>query len=136
MKPFNTTVLALFSLIVSFASFATDQLPEAQVSFFGSGFTVQAPAGASQVELRVADPQRNEVYRQTTDGGDITWAMSGAEQSGEYRYEAVVVMEVNGQLKQRNSAGGFEVQGGMLIGPPDTAELEARIKALESRVSE
>ncbi len=112
---------------------ATEQIPPAKVAFFGSGFTVQAPAGASQLELRVADPQRRSVFEQRTNGTDIHWSLQGTEQDGEYRYEAVVVMEVHGQMKQRNAAGGFELQGGVLMGPPDPVAIESRLRVLEDQ---
>ncbi len=134
MRPSIYKIIAIVLLwVMCQSASASDQIPPAKVVFFGSGFTVQAPAGASQLELRIVDPNRYPVYSQSSDGGDIHWAMSGAEINGEYRYEAVVVMEIQGQMKQRNAGGGFDLQGGMLIGPPDPVAIESRLRVLEDQ---
>ena len=125
-----TALTATFLWVFNQSVFAMDPAPPAEVAFFGSGLTVQAPAGATQLELRVVDPQRQEVFEQRTNGEDIHWTLQGTEGDGEYRFEAVSVVSMDGELKQRNTGGGFEVQGGVLIGPPDAAEIEARLSEL------
>jgi len=118
----NSLISIVMALTCSMANAATEVEP-ATISFNGGGFYASAPSGATQLEVRVADPARNVVFEKRTEGESITWTLSGNEGDGEYRYEAVVVKKIGGKFKQNTTAGGFEVQGGLVIPPPEPTSL-------------
>jgi len=120
-----SAITAICLLLLAHPLLAMDQPEPIQVTFNYSGFEVQGSSGASQLELRVVDPQRRLLYENRTKGSAISWNLSGNEIDGEYRYEAVTVQKVDGQLKQYNQAGGFEIRTGQLVAPPEPAVIES-----------
>ena len=118
MKLFIQSIFnSLFIMVISFSAYATEPEP-ATVWFDTQGFNVQAPPGASMLEVRLMGPERTLLFEARSDGEPIHWQLNGNEADGEYRYEAVVVMEIDGKPRQRNLPGGFEVQNGAVVPPP------------------
>ena len=110
-------ISSLILLTISLPTYASDPEP-ATVMFDAQGFTVDAPSGASMLEVRLMGPERTLLFEAQTGGESIDWQLSGTEADGEYRYEAVVVMEIDGKAHQTNLPGGFEVEAGSIVPPP------------------
>lgn len=124
--PYVPTTLAVMLLLVSALPAHGGKIEPPTVHFEGQGFRVQAPAGATLLEVRLRGPQRTLILEKRTAGAPISWTLDGGDGDGDYRYEAVVVTEIDGKPRQRNASGGFEVQGGLLIAPPTPAGSDGR----------
>ena len=120
MKPFIQSIFnSLIIMVISFSAYAAQPEPEpATVWFDSQGFNVEAPAGASMLEVRLMGPARTLLFEARSTGEPINWQLNGNEVDGEYRYEAVVVMDIDGVPRQRNLPGGFEVEKGVVVPPP------------------
>ena len=118
MQAYTQILVNSAVLLLAGTTLAQAAGPEpATVTFQGQGFTVKAPAGASLLELRVADPDRELIFAERTPGDPITWYLGGTPVEGEYRYEAVTVTKTDGKPRQAIKAGGFTVEGGVLVAP-------------------
>ena len=113
----QSLISGLTLLAMSFSTYAAEPEP-ATVWFDTQGFNVEAPPGSSMLEVRLMGPERTLLFEARSDGEPIHWQLNGNEADGEYRYEAVVVMEIDGKPRQRNLPGGFEVQKGAVVPPP------------------
>lgn len=120
LRSIQSSISVFLVLTASLSAQAVEPEP-ATILFHDQGFTVEAPAGASLLEVRLMDPARTLLLDRRTARGPIAWTLSGSEADGEYRYEAVVVMNIDGKARQRTLPGGFEVKGGLVIAPPRPA---------------
>ncbi len=108
---------SLLIVFISLPAYASEPEP-ATLWFDEQGFTVEAPARAAMLELRMMGPERTLIFSELSKGKPIDWQISDAEIDGEYRYETVVVViDIDGVQRQRNHSGGFEVKDGSLIVP-------------------
>ena len=122
MNRYIQVVTGVFMAAVLGTAYGNEPDP-ATVQLHDQGFRVEAPSGASMLEVRLMGPQRTVLFESRTTGGPIDWTLSGGEGDGDYRYEAVVVMDIGGVPQQRNRPGGFEVKGGRVMVPaPVTTE--------------
>ena len=127
---------SVFMILATSLSVQAAEPEPATMSFNQTGFTVSAPAGAALLEVRLMGPARTLLLDARTAGEPIAWTLSGNEADGEYRYEAVVVMDIEGKARQRTLPGGFEVKGGLVIAPPRPATgtlMQNRLDQLSNR---
>ena len=127
-RSIQSLISGLTLLAMSLPTCATEPEP-ATVWFDAQGFSVDAPPGASMLEVRLMGPERTLIFESRTKGESIEWQISDDKIDGEYRYEAVVVMDIDGVPRQRNLPGGFEVEKGIVVPPPvpvNAAELITR----------
>ncbi len=125
----QTMINSLFILTISLPVSANEPTP-ATLWFDDHGFTVTAPAGTAMLEVRLMGPERSLIFSELSEGQPIDWQISDAEIDGDYRYEAVVVINVDGKAQQSNWPGGFEVIDGRVIAPPQPVATEADIESL------
>ncbi len=92
----QTMINGLFILTISLPVSANKPTP-ATLWFDDHGFT-----GTAMLEVRLMGPERTLIFSELSKGQPIDWQISDAEIDGDYRYEAVVVMNVDGKAQQSN----------------------------------
>jgi hypothetical protein len=125
MIRFNVFIISsLFTLTSANLEAQDNPAVLAQLSFHDQGFSVEAPLEATQLELRLMGPARTVLFEQRSAGESIDWSLNGNQSDGDYRYEAIVVIDHNGTPQQHNHPGGFIVQDGRLVIPAEPASID------------
>jgi hypothetical protein len=127
-----SAVLALFLVQAGFA-ITTSAKQVADVTIVEGGILVTASIpGATFMMLRIADPQGQIIFDQSSDGGPITWFLPDGVQDGTYSYEVRVGVakrrEERGESQQPEpparrliQSGTVFIQGGAIV-PPNEKE--------------
>jgi hypothetical protein len=124
-------VLALFLIQIGFA--ATTSAEQAAEVTIASGHIYVTPSfsGVTFMMLRVADPQGQMIFDQSSDGSPITWSPPAGALDGIYNYEVRLgfvskrtrgrddAQQTASQARPLTQSGSVFIQNGTIIPPSD-----------------
>jgi len=124
-------VLALFLIQVGFAAVTSaEQAAEVTIAS-GHIYVTPSVSGVTFMMLRVADPQGQMIFNQSSDGGPIKWSPPAGALDGIYNYEVRLgfvskrtrgrdnAQQTAPQVRPLTQSGSVFIQDGTIIPPSD-----------------